>query len=130
MSDAYDADVLITAVNPGPTSAVCRAAIAGSNDRIGSVVLVPEVMTKPVRLRDDRELGALTDLLATFDLKVVDEEVADASVTLGAKYRLKTPDAIHLATAVVWGAERFYTNNSKDFGPHITEVEIVIPGAA
>ncbi len=30
--------------------------------------------------------------------------------------------------AVVWGAERFYTHNTKDFGPHITEIEVVVPG--
>ena len=30
------------------------------------------------------------------------------------------------ATAIVWGAARFHTNNSKDFGPHIIEIEIVL----
>lgn len=50
-------------------------------------------------------------------------------MTLGAKYGLKAADVIHLATAVVWGAERFYTHNTKDFGPHITKIDIVVPGA-
>jgi predicted nucleic acid-binding protein len=48
-------------------------------------------------------------------------------MAFGAKYRLKAADAIHLATAVVWGAERFHTSNRRDFGPHVTEVEVVHP---
>jgi predicted nucleic acid-binding protein len=60
-------------------------------------------------------------------LKPVDREVAEAAMAFGAKYRLRAADAIHLATAVVWGAERFHTNNRRDFGPHVTEVEVVHP---
>jgi predicted nucleic acid-binding protein len=48
-------------------------------------------------------------------------------MAFGAKYRLRAADAIHLATAVVWGADRFHTNNRRDFGPHVTEVEVVHP---
>jgi len=33
-------------------------------------------------------------------------------------------DAIHLATAVGIGAERFITNNQRDFTPAITEIAI------
>jgi predicted nucleic acid-binding protein len=127
MSDAFDADVLINAIDHDPRWDPCRRALAESRARIGSVVLLPEVLIKPVRLGVEDELKLLTEILATFDLKPVDEETADASVTLGAKYRLKAPDAIHLATAVVWGAERFYTRNTKAFGPHITEIDVIAP---
>lgn len=129
MSDAFDANVLIGAVVPGPTAVVDLAVLSASSAPMGSVVLLPEVLSKPLRASRARELDDLTELLAGFDLKPVDEEIADASVTLGAKYGLKAADAIHLATAVVWGAERFYTHNTKDFGPHITEIDIVVPGA-
>lgn len=129
MIDAFDADVVIHAAGDSPFRARSLAAIVASRDRIGSVVLLPEVLIKPMRAGGTGEAGRIAEILALFTLKPVDEEIADAAVTLGAKYRLKTPDAIHLATAVVWGAERFYTNNTKDFGPHVTEIEVVVPGA-
>ena len=129
MSDAFDANVLIGAARPAGPSAVDQDVILRSEERIGSVILLPEVLTKPLRIGELTELSSLNELLGTFDLKPVDEEIADAAVTLGAKYRLKSPDAIHLATAVVWGAERFYTHNTKDFGDHITEIDVVVPGA-
>lgn len=129
MTDAFDADVVIHAAGVSTFRARSLAAITASRDRIGSVVLLPEVLIKPMRAGGSDEAGRVAEILASFTLKPVDEEVAVAAVTLGAKYRLKTPDAIHLATAVVWGAERFYTNNTKDFGPHITEIDVAIPGA-
>lgn len=130
MSDAFDANVLIDATKDRKHSEACRKALKEAASRIGSVVLLPEALIHPIRVDNDEELAQLTDILATFDLKPVDEEVADASVSLGAKYGLRAADAMHLATAVVWGAQRFYTNNTKDFGPHITEIDIVVPGAA
>lgn len=128
MTDAFDADVLIHAVGDSPFQRRSLAVIARAENPIGSVLLLPEVLIKPVRANGVGEAERLAGMLAIFDLKPVDEEVADAAVALGAKYRLKTADAIHLATAVVWGAERFYTNNTKDFGPHMTEVDVVVPG--
>ncbi len=129
VADAFDANVLINAVTGTALFQGSIDAIARSTDRLGSMILLPEVLTKPLRVGGDRELRDLTSILATFSLKSVDQEIADAAVTLGAKYRLKAPDAIHLATAVVWGAERFYTHNTKDFGPQITEIDVVVPGA-
>ncbi|MDQ1550973.1 MAG: hypothetical protein QOD50_395 [Actinomycetota bacterium] len=76
---------------------------------------------------DETELERLIRIIAALDLKDVDYEVADLAGTLRTKYRLKTPDALHLATAVLWGADRFHTNNRKDFGQHFDEIEIVFP---
>jgi predicted nucleic acid-binding protein len=127
MPDAFDADVLIHAVNETREHGACARVLAAATERVGSVVLLPEVLAKPTRVGNQEEAGLLTDLLATFELKVVDDDVADAAVMLGAKYGLKAADAIHLATAVVHGAERFFTNNTKDFGDHITEIDVVVP---
>jgi predicted nucleic acid-binding protein len=49
------------------------------------------------------------------------------SVDLAAKYTLRAADAIHLATAVLAGADRFITNNRKDFGHQIAELDITYP---
>jgi len=46
---------------------------------------------------------------------------------LASTYRLKTTDATHLATAVGMGADRFITNNKRDFGAKITEINITFP---
>jgi predicted nucleic acid-binding protein len=94
---------------------------------IGSVLLIPELLTKPLRDEADDEIAALSWLLARLDLRPVDASTADLSAILGSKHRLRAADAVHLATAVQSGAERFITNNRKDFGKNIDEIVIVYP---
>ena len=125
--DAFDADVLIYSLADTPAGTWVRAAMESADGRIGSVLLLPEVLSKPLRRKDELELASLTVVLSTFQLKPVDRETADAATSFAARYRLTAADAIHLATAIVWGADRFHTNNRKDFGSHITEIEIVYP---
>jgi hypothetical protein len=36
-------------------------------------------------------------------------------------------DATHLATAVGMGADRFITNNKRDYPPTITEIQVTYP---
>jgi predicted nucleic acid-binding protein len=50
------------------------------------------------------------------------------SAQLGARYRLRAADAVHLATAVHYGADRFLTNNQRDFPTTIREVAVTYPG--
>jgi predicted nucleic acid-binding protein len=128
--DAFDSDVLIYAAQRDPRGEVAARLVdagARSEQVIGSVVLVSEVFAAPVGEIHEAERQRLINIIAALDLKDVDYEVADIAVTLRAKYRLKTPDALHLATAVLWGADRFHTNNRKDFGQQIDEIEIVFP---
>lgn len=127
MSDAFDSDVLIYAANDVPIAPRIQALIETAPHAIGSLLLLPETLSKPLRQENTREEEAVARLLVRLDLKPVDAEVADAATVFAAKYRLHAADAIHLATAVVWGAERFHTNNRKHFGQHITEVEVVWP---
>lgn len=127
MSDAFDSDALIYAANGAPAGMAVRRLIEGDGEFIGSVVLLPETLSKPIRAGDAVEFEAVERVLVRLDLKVVDDDVSVAATELAAKYRLQAADAIHLATAVVWGAERFHSNNRKHFGPHITEVEVVWP---
>lgn len=133
--DAFDADVLIYAAVPdhplghrvlalfpedGPAS---TGSIAG----VGSVLLIPELLTKPTRDGEGDEARALATLLARLELRPVDEAVANLATALGAAYRLKAADAVHLATAVALGADRFITNNSNDFAAEITEIDVTYP---
>jgi predicted nucleic acid-binding protein len=48
-------------------------------------------------------------------------------MAVAVKYDLKAADATHLATAVALGADRFLTNNQRDFPRTITEVGITYP---
>jgi predicted nucleic acid-binding protein len=130
--DAFDADVLIYAANPRDVvGAVVRANLPplrdGKPTGIGSVLLLAEVLTKPTRSGETDELLALAVVLSRLDLKPVDRVTAELSVTIGAAYGLRAADAIHLATAVNAGADRFITNNKKDFPKSIAEIDITYP---
>jgi predicted nucleic acid-binding protein len=94
---------------------------------VGSVVLIPEVLAKPLRNGTARELAELVRLLSRLDLRPADAPTAEIAASFAAAYRLRAADAFHLATAVAVGADRFLTNNRKDFGPSITEIEVVYP---
>ena len=101
--------------------------MSGAVAGIGSVLLVPELLTKPMRDGAESELEALAALLARLDLRPVDEALAELATALGATHRLRAADAVHLATAVAAGADRFITNNSSDFTKAITEIEVTYP---
>ena len=98
-------------------------AIAG----IGSVLLLPELLAKPLREQADDELIELGALLGRLDLRPVDEATAGLATALGAAHRLRATDAVHLATAVSAGADRFLTNNRTDFPKSIGEIDITYP---
>ena len=135
MTDAFDADVLIYAAVPdhplgrrvralfptGPTATT--GAVAG----IGSVLLVPELLSKPMRDGADDEVAALAALLGRLDLRPVDAATAALAATLGAIHGLRAADAVHLATAVAAGADRVITNNASDFSTDIDEIDVIYP---
>ena len=133
--DAFDADVLIYAAVPGhplgeqvvtlfPSAA--PATVAG----IGSVLLLPEVLGRPLRDGATDEVRILAGLLARLDLRPVDRATAELATALSSQYRLKAVDATHLATAVGMGADRFITNNKCDFPPAITEIQVTYPAGS
>lgn len=132
--DAFDADVVIYAGIPEHLlGRRVRALLApvevgdGGTPGCGSVLLLTEVLIKPERLALTRELRALEELLARLDLLACTAEIAQLAVSLGAKHALRSIDAVHLATAVQAGADRFITNNSRDFPKSITEIDITYP---
>ena len=91
------------------------------------MLLIPELLTKPMRQAAETEIEALAVLLARLDLRPADEAVAELAAALGATHGLRALDAVHLATAVAAGAERFITNNSADFAKTITEIAVTYP---
>ena len=130
--DAFDADVLIYAAVAGHPlgrrviglfDRSPRASFAG----VGSVLLIPEVLSEPLRDGETSEVRMLAGLLARLDLRPVDRATADLAAALAVKYSLRAADATHLATAVAVGADRFLTDNKRDFPPTIAEVGVTYP---
>lgn len=127
---AFDADVLIyAAAEAHPIGVRITPLFEGSGAAgIGSVLLMPEVLAKPMRNDPDSdETAALVSLLSRLDLRPFDASTARLALVLAVTYGLRAADAAHLATAVSAGAQRFVTNNRKDFPKTITEVDIVYP---
>jgi predicted nucleic acid-binding protein len=131
--DAFDADVLIYAgVDGHPLGRRVRVLFeveAGTTSGIGSVLLLPEVLAKPMRDGATDEVGALVGLLSRLELRPVDPATAEVATSLAASHRLRAADAVHLATAVLAGADRFITNNRRDFRTTISEIDITFPDA-
>jgi len=142
--DAFDADVLIYAAVPGHPLGRRVAALftveppgeagePGASARpvrfagAGSVLLLPEVLGKPLRDGDTGEVQALAALLARIDLRPVDRAIAELATVVASTYSLRAADAVHVATAISLGAERFITNNRRDFPSAIREIDITYP---
>lgn len=129
--DAFDADVLIYAAAPahelGRRVLALLSADPSVSAGVGASLLVPELLTKPLREQAADELEALATVLGRLHLLPLDEATADLAVALGASYGLHAADAVHLATAVGAGAERFLTNNRRDFSKAIAEVAVTYP---
>jgi len=130
--DAFDADVLIYAAVPGhplgeQVATLFRSTAPATIAGIGSVLLLPEVLSRPLRDGAVDEVRILASLLARLDLRPVDRATAELATALSSRYRLKAADATHLATAVGVGADRFITNNKSDFPSTITEIQVTYP---
>ena len=130
--DAFDADALIYAAVPGHplgrrVAALFRIGGGGALAGAGSVLLLPEVLGKPLRDGSADEVRALAGLLARLDLRPVNRATAELATVLSSRYRLRAADATHLATAVSLGADRFITNNQRDFPSAITEIHVTYP---
>ena len=91
------------------------------------MLLLPEILAKPMRDGHAEELTALAGLLSRLDLRVVDAVTAEVATSLAATHRLRAADAVHLATAVVAGADRFVTNNRRDFPETLTDIDVTYP---
>ncbi|HUC22984.1 MAG TPA: PIN domain-containing protein [Streptosporangiaceae bacterium] len=130
--DAFDSDVIIYAAVPDHPLGRRVLALFRQAGRqpagAGSVLLLPEILGNPLRDGQTSEVRILAGLLARVDLRPVDRATADLATALASRYGLRAADATHLATAVALGADRFITNNQRDFSQAITEVKVVYPG--
>lgn len=80
-----------------------------------SVVTLIEVLTKPIEEGNEELVKKYTALLTyseNLSLIDVDRGMAVEIARLRAKYHIKTPDAIQLATGIANGAKAFITNDA------------------
>ncbi len=79
-----------------------------------STITIAEVLTKPYQMQDDllaRRYRTLLLRSRNFTIVPVDSVIADTAAEIRARYRLRTPDALQLATAMQAGCEAFLTND-------------------
>ncbi len=94
---------------------VLDAVIGGEIQAVVSSLIVTELLVHPLRENNTELLARYEELLeGTPSLTVLDltTTIAKTAAVLRAAYNLKTPDAIHLATALEAGVEVFITNDA------------------
>lgn len=89
--------------------------------QIGMVELLtgPKKQGRPDLAQQYRDLFGSIARLAIVGLT---HDIVEIASDLRAKYGVRTPDAIHVATAIVGGADRFITNDRRL--SRITEIKI------
>ncbi|MBK7417730.1 MAG: PIN domain-containing protein [Nitrospira sp.] len=86
----------------------------GLNPAVTSTVTLLELLVQPYRDQKDelaQRIFALAGTYPRLEWVSVTMNVADRAAELRARYRLSTPDAIQLATAILHKAVRFYGND-------------------
>ena len=72
-----------------------------------------EVIVKPLRESASALVSDYEDFLAAQHWLAIDDPVFDRALQLRARHGLKTPDALHLATAMHHGCAEFWTNDDR-----------------
>lgn len=97
------------------------------NPAVTSTVTLLELLVQPYREHKEeltQKIFALTTTYPTLEWVPVSLSLADRAAELRARYRLSTPDAIQLATAIGHKAARFYGNDRSL--RRVSEIECVI----
>lgn len=94
---------------------------------VTSTITMAELLVQPYRRSDDQQADEFYGLLSTYpnlEWIAATLPIADTAAKLRAVYRLRTPDALHAATAVQSGATGFVTNDSAF--ERVTEFETLV----
>lgn len=79
-----------------------------------SVIGLIEILTGPKKLKRPDIANHYRNLLSHFPnltIAGINERVVESASDLRAQYAIQTADAIHLATAIAFGASKFLTND-------------------
>ncbi|MGE5783422.1 MAG: type II toxin-antitoxin system VapC family toxin [Myxococcales bacterium] len=88
-----------------------------------------ECRSKPLRDNDQTVLALYDSLFSAGRVKLIDigAPIIDRATLLRAAYNLKTPDALHVASAIMSGASVFLTGDSAIARCADIKVEIIVP---
>lgn len=95
------------------TIALFNSIESGVIKAVTSIITLLEVLVKPKKEENKNLIEEYKFIFQTFpNLKIIylDEKIADVASSLRAKYNIKTPDAIQVASAILSGAKAFVTN--------------------
>jgi predicted nucleic acid-binding protein len=124
-----DSTVVIYAVENAPGfGAQVNTRLAGADLLLVSSELARmECRIKPLRERMELLLSAFEEYFLLLDqLLPVSREVLNKAAELRARHRaLKTPDAIHLAAALMARCDTFYTNDHRLDSLGVIPIEVV-----
>ena len=76
-------------------------------------------------LQIQQEYRDLLNNSNNFRLVAIDSSIAERAAELRARYNLRTPDALQVATAIDTGCEAFLTNNARHF-KRVTDLRVLI----
>ncbi len=117
---------LASGVNP-----IFEALKAGQARVVTSTVTLIEILTGALLRGDEhlaRRIEAVLTGLAGVSIVPVTAGIAVRAARLRAAYRLRTPDAIHLATAIAAEASEFVTTDRRL--ARVREIDVRVLGAA
>jgi predicted nucleic acid-binding protein len=99
----------------------------GQFEILCSVITLSETLNKPMKANDQMLVSVYNSLFEdTYGLTLfsVNKTIARKAAELRAKYGLKTPDALHVATALEAGCQAFLTN---DMGlKRVSEIRVLV----
>ena len=98
----------------GPAKRVLEKISSGQAAGIFSQIGMVGLLTGPKKLRRTSMALLYSERVKNFpNLSVLNlnDNIVDLASSLRAKYNLRTPDAIHIATAIDAGADKFVTND-------------------
>lgn len=81
---------------------------------ISSVITLTEVLAQPLKLGNAGLTQKYRDILLNstdFRLLSITTPIAESAASIRARYSLRTPDALHIATALESGCQAFLTND-------------------
>jgi predicted nucleic acid-binding protein len=106
---------------------ILRYVTNGPISAVGSTMILTEVLAQLLRMGRTELVKDYEDIIQNsvgFTLIPIDEQIAHRAAELRAKYGLKTPDALHVATALETHCDAFLTN---DMGlKRVSEVQVLV----
>lgn len=94
---------------------------------VSSVITLTEVLNQPMKMSNQKLEQEYRDILVnsgSYQLVAINIQIAEAAAGFRARYGLRTPDALHVASAISTACDAFLTNDTGI--KRVTELSILI----